>query len=173
MLVSVHIPKTGGSSFKYILEQHFQNNLRVDYSDRVMKYSREENLKSALTFNAKGKFPAAPTACIHGHFLATKYKDIPEARFCTWLRDPVERIVSRYYHALKSRERLGVKNKDNEAFPTCLEEFIKVEQFQNIYARYLQNMSLTQFDFIGITENYDECLRLFSKIFEINHLKSL
>jgi hypothetical protein len=119
-----------------------------------MKYSRKVNFKKAQEFNIKGKFPSPPTACIHGHFLAAKYKNIPDGRFCTWLRDPAERVVSRYHHGLKAKERSA-------------DSPLSLEQFQNIYARYLQNMPLTEFDFVGITEDYDDSLKLFSEIFSI------
>lgn len=117
-------------------------------------------IKKRRNLTPRGISP--PTTCIHGHFLAAKYKNIPGGRFCTWLRDPVERVVSRYY-----QELAGDISPSSEQFPSSLEEFVKIEKFQNIYARYLQNMPLTEFDFVGITEDYDESLILFSKIFSI------
>lgn len=48
-----------------------------------------------------------------------------------------------------------------------LEEFCKVEQYHNLYAKYLWGFNMNRFKFIGITSNYHNSLKIFSNQFNI------
>jgi hypothetical protein len=81
-IVSVHLPKTAGTTFRHMLQQAFPA-LTLDYGEPHIL--------------------APHIGCIHGHFFVEKYTGIlPRARFIAWLRDPIERLVSQYHYWLRT-----------------------------------------------------------------------
>lgn len=170
MLISVHLPKTAGTSFIRSLQSHFGASLLRDYDDLPLNTPQYERNKAALLSGAhiieSGDF--SNIDCIHGHFLPLKYlllgikKDL---KFITWLRDPVERVLSHYYFwknncAPAPTHRLHQKMVDED---WSVEKFCLSPETQNIYGLFLWGFPIEYFDFIGITENYSEDLSWFSK----------
>ena len=97
-LVSVHLPKTAGTSFAEALQRVHGDGLRLDNADRPLAHARGERRLSALRQACAMAGQVLPDACVHGHFLPLKYALARRTRFCVWLRDPVQRVVSRYHH---------------------------------------------------------------------------
>ena len=80
MLVSVHLPKTAGSSFFAELNRHFDNQVVNDVADLPLHKPAWQRRANAL----KHRWFAAPTvdiACVHGHFLPYKYAGAENATF--------------------------------------------------------------------------------------------
>ena len=77
MIISLHLPKTAGTSFSRSLEECFGNKLLKDYKDLPINKSQSKRKSQAVIksiFNMI-KRPVAKE-CIHGHFMPLKY------RFC-------------------------------------------------------------------------------------------
>jgi len=73
MLVSLHFPKTAGSSFLKSLSEHFGEGLLRD-NDNPMHIPEFNSNKNALLQgieNGDRDFPGI--SCINGHFLPLKY----------------------------------------------------------------------------------------------------
>ncbi len=92
-LISIHIPKCGGSSFSKVLEKWFGGNFYKHYFD-------EKNTELPTKYMQK------PGICIHGHFNKKRgfgVKDYyPEVdQFITMLRDPIQISISNYYFVKK------------------------------------------------------------------------
>ena len=170
MLISVHIPKVAGTSFRSLLEQSFQDKLYLDYTDKPLQKNKLARILQII----KSNYSSSPLLlqqyhCIHGHFMPAKYYFLKQKSFATWFRDPVERVISNYYHWQRNEfKHPKIKNKN-----CSLEEYSEIEHFQNLYATYLWGMNLQQFDFIGITENYQNSLTIFEKIYAIHFPSSL
>lgn len=169
MIISVHIPKTAGTSFAKALEVHFGSRLLQDYADLPTNTPQYERNRAALLASVDNANLDHLTGveCIHGHFLPLKYLLLSvknDIRFITWMRDPVERVLSHFYY-LKSFY-------DPATAPPLhrkmVEEDWSVEQFclspelRNLYGQFLWGFPLEYFAFIGITEFYDEDLAYFS-----------
>nr|CAA6829795.1 MAG: Sulfotransferase family protein [uncultured Thiotrichaceae bacterium] len=169
MLISVHIPKTGGVTFRSLLEHNFKSGLLYDYQDRPMSSPTFlRNMKAcrqAITPNAS----LSDYECVHGHFMPFKYKFLKEKRFSIWFRHPVDRIISRYYymqrHSNFSSNQFDLYIRDKNI---SLEDFCEIRHFHNLYNKYLWGVSLECFDFIGITEKYEQSLKRFCNAFEID-----
>lgn len=161
----MHLPKTGGSSFRAMLQERYGERLLLDYDDKPLAHEpavRNAMAKASATDDHQALVERYD--CIHGHFLPLKYQGMKEAHFITWLRDPVERVASRYFFSRRKWEDDGelprhpaVRQLFDEAggYPT-LEEFAKLPAFQNTYAQYLWGFSLERFEMIGIVERWDE-----------------
>jgi len=84
LILSVHIPKTGGITLFNLLEQRFGKGLLADYPDRHEMEGCTDLVEA-----------------IHGHFEIADYlKRSPGARIITFLREPLDRALSHYYYWL-------------------------------------------------------------------------
>jgi hypothetical protein len=163
LIVSIHVPKTGGETFRDILEALTEGHVQRDYADRPL---------APLTVRQRIRLATArpqlePGArAVHGHFIATKYwRRYPDARYMAWLREPVERLASHYHYWKRKPDR---KN------PTCqklideglsLEAFAALPEMRDVQARFLGEVPPQRLAFVGITERYDESIDLFRRAF--------
>lgn len=105
-LISIHIPKCGGTSFKAVLKKWFGKNLYQHYFDeRKNKKPPRYNLKSGFF---RREFLNG--VYIHGHFNKTRGFGVndyyPELdQFITILRDPFEIAVSNYYYIQRQGQK--------------------------------------------------------------------
>jgi hypothetical protein len=163
LVVSVHVPKTGGVSFREVLSELAEGHIVFDYDDRpIAPRSRLRALRERLR---RVELPPG-TRVVHGHFLAAKYaRRVPDARFVTWLRDPIERLASHYHYW---------QREPDPEHPTCrrllerrltLVEFGALPEMRNVQARFLAGVPIERFAFVGLTEAYDEGMDLFAHLF--------
>lgn len=119
-LISIHIPKCGGQSFRYILDQWFKENQYYHYYDELNKC-----LPKRINDNIRKNI------CIHGHF--NKYRGFginqyyPYVdQFITFLREPLEILVSNYFYLLTtSQETHGIQFDKNISLEGFLNEQLK------------------------------------------------
>jgi|GEM_PF-3511403 len=159
-LISVHIPKCGGSSFLKFLKGYYGDRLYTDYGI-------EWAIKNRALLSITEK-----TLCIHGHFRADKYDEIFRAAcLVTWVRHPVMRTISHYRFVLKYPASV-YKNPT----PACklvqernlsLVEFAHLPNMKNFLTRYFAGKKLEDFNFIGVVEFYRESLERFCNMTEI------
>lgn len=154
MLISVHIPKCAGTSFRHVLEQLYGARLWMNYG---VAFSRQQ---------ANFQVIPAGTNCIHGHFLADTFDDVlPNRRYITWVRHPVERVVSNYYHFLR-----GPDMRDDccrELFEKNLNllQFAELPWMRNETTRYLSGKRVEEFEFIGVVERFEQSMEVFAHRF--------
>ena len=171
MLVSVHLPKTAGTSFRSALEAHFGLACVRDYGDLPINTPEPERHIAAIRASLENaERDLSGVECIHGHFLPVKYLLVADRRptaFVSWFREPVERLVSHYafWQRLAETDRSAplVRRMMDERW--SLEDFCFSKELRNCYAQFLWAFPLERFDFIGITESYAEDLTAFSKRF--------
>ena len=171
MLISLHMPKTAGNSFMHALETKFGNELKKDYSDmlKINQYLAGNLLPQELLINNHLESSLNAPQCIHGHFLPAKYLYLSnnDMRFITWLRDPVDRCLSHYNFFKRSFDSKTAGSLFCKVIEEnwSLEKFCFSEQFKNIYSKYLWGFSYDDFDFVGLTEFYEDDLSYFSEQF--------
>lgn len=171
MLISVHMPKTAGSSFLASMRQKYGDRLLTDYGDRPINrgsITRNSHALAACVWHAltAGKF--AGVACVHGHFMPLKYSLLrtrTPLHFVTWLRDPVERLGSHYHYWLRHYDPhdCGELHRRVVEEQWSLERFCLGPELQNTYCKFLWGFPLQRFEFVGITEHYQEDLAYFAK----------
>ena len=154
MVISVHVPKSAGTSFRGVLEEVCGARIWYNYGTI---FSREQALP--------GLVPPG-TTFIHGHFLADAFDELfPNRRLVTWVRHPVERLVSNYHHFLRSPDMRDDCCRALHEHGLSLREFADLDWMQNETSRYLANKPVEDFDFIGISERFDESVEVFCDAF--------
>lgn len=169
MLISLHLPKTAGTSFKASLEEVYKKKLLYDYKDRPRNtppYLRHKNALEASLKNTDRDY--RNIECIHGHFLPLKYLllgNIMDVRYITWMRNPVERAFSHYYYWKRNYNPKNAPLLQKQMIQEnwSFEKFAFNEGIQNLYTQFLWAFPMEQFSFIGITEFYNEDFEYFSK----------
>jgi len=170
-LVSVHFPKTAGTSFGLALRQCYGDGLQEDYAMLALNTPRVRREWDAIRSGLATRFEGGPPAAIHGHFLPLKYRIALRnrpTRYVTWLRHPVERLLSHYYFwqrtcaAATPAQPLRYRVAREQ---WSLERFCLAPQLRNLYSQYLWGFPPSRFDFIGITERYESDLASFARRF--------
>lgn len=160
LIVSLHIPKTAGTSFSDVLQRA--------YPDQVAFFYRENNKLTHPKLKDRNRLRDPELLkeleddgirIIHGHapgrWFLRSIRD--QKRYWTWLRDPVERVISAYYYQLQ-RKAIGRDVKDD--IGGTLEQYARSEDNQNGQSRVLTGLDLSKMGFVGITERFDESLAL-------------
>ncbi len=145
-IISVHVPKTAGTTFKKVLQKVYaEEEIFFDYPHRGPIRNR---------MLAKD---SADVRVIHGHFPANKYDvKFPKAQKIIWLRNPIIRLISHYFF-WKSWQVLISDEGDFEASNLNIIDFAERPEMQNSLAEnYLKNQSLTDFYFVGLQEFFQE-----------------
>jgi len=179
VLISIHMPKTAGLSFRASLEAHFGERFRHDYQDYPLAQpatARREQARQWGEVATAADFQGVD--CVHGHFLPLKYLQLAETlpcTFVTWLREPVARLVSHYYYWQRSYDpasgltsalhRRVIEEK------WSLEQFCLAPELRDVYSEFLWGFPAERLDFIGITEFFEEDLRYFSQKFLGNKMQ--
>src|SRR5690349_11399388 len=105
MIISIHIPKTAGTTFRYLLLDIYKNKLIEDYPEEfIQEYQDVSDTeyflhKDIFTLHPFSKFNRKvwkylfTQECIYGHFEFARYAQVPNSQFITWLREPVQRLI--------------------------------------------------------------------------------
>lgn len=151
-VISIHVPKTAGTTFKKVLRQIYHlEEIFFDYPHR-----------GDLRHNMLTK-PKPGIKVIHGHFPGNKYDSkFPEYRKIIWLRDPIKRLISLYFF-WKTWQILVESDAENlppvkESSLTFVEFAERREMANQIKSKFVQEQKLTDFYFVGIQEFFSEDL---------------
>jgi len=157
--IFVHIPKTAGTTFRdnvinkiYGDRALFDKTCKIDVPTKHKWILQNRRLYDFDVTNLPKNY--ANYDVIHSHFLLEKYKHLNRP-FVTFLRDPVERIISHYFFYQVA---------DN------LYKDVSIRDFAKVYANFMSYMlgdDINAVDFIGLTEYFDESLGRFSDQFGV------
>lgn len=165
-LVAVHVPKTAGTSLRGALTGAYGDGLREDYDDRPLTRPRGVRRAKALAHGLLHAGRTMDAACVYGHFLPVKYRWCREVRFALWVRDPVDRVLSRYAHYLRDVAAGDESHAARGLVPgLSLDGFLALTNYRDTLAEYLWGFPLERFEFIGSVADYEEDLRRFSRVF--------
>jgi hypothetical protein len=184
-LLSIHIPKTGGSSFQKSLQSLYPADAfqRLDFKVREvqgcsrMMATNQTSQDLLDQINDSGELPAN-IRVLHGHF---HYEHVvqffalnPSATVVTWLREPVQRIVSNYYYLIASFEQeIQHTPHSSQLFKRLvksLPEFAHNRRDTRLYEDYLRGRDLTDYAFVGIIEEYEAELGRLAAILDVPEL---
>lgn len=174
-LISIHIPKTAGTSFRNTLKQ-------VYGEDRVARLDISRKANNILLNEVPYTGAALPPSCqvVHGHFTMEKLYDCfpvdPNIPIITWLRHPVERVISNYFYLSKRlAEELDEKAKGLnilDKLQRSLIEYARNKRSQNRMCKFLKGTQISDLAFVGIQEYYDSDLADLARILGWQELPS-
>ena len=150
-LISIHIPKTGGRSFLKVLEQVYGNALDI-------RHEREHFFPDGRFSQIKNDIFPDHIRGIHAHLSVSQLMPVIEKhgpRVVTWLRDPVERVISNYYFFMKRLRTGNANERQLRKKNYTLLKYATEGKKNNRMAAFLEGMELHDFFFIGILERFD------------------
>jgi Sulfotransferase family len=144
-IISIHVPKTGGTTFGNILQRVYGGNrIFLDYpwQDPVDTVERDHHLKA-----------------IHGHFSASKYQNFPaHIKRIVWIRNPIDRLISHYFYwkSLPVSHQAGDLHRYVIENNLGLLDFAKISAIRNHISQWYINIALNEFYFVGIHEFFED-----------------
>ncbi len=169
-LISVHIPKTAGTSFRHTLKEVYGETavIRLD----IPLANHGKRVKINEIDYTESQLPIGTTVA-HGHFSPAlfyqTFPDVPEVPMITWLRDPVERVISNYYY-LSKRLQEETEGNDNargivRRLQLSLMEYAARNENRNRQHKFLEGIELEKLAFVAIQEHYSEELTALGRHF--------
>jgi hypothetical protein len=165
-LISLHIPKCAGQSFRRVLEQFFPGRIYFHYYQQRNSLPQKHLLK--------------PGACIHGHFNRTRgfgvmdyYPDSDQ--FIAVLRDPLEAAISNYFFwktkARTTQLKNGIIKPGGEHDYKNIDDFFIKRPRSNMLDFMLRELTKAnykeiieaQFVWIGLVENLQSHIDILAK----------
>jgi hypothetical protein len=176
MMLSIHVPKAAGNSFREALMASFGHRLLRDYGDWAGFNDPAANARRANrceAMRARREELTENYEAIHGHFIADKYIGLFKCpMFLAFFRDPYQQTIAHYKYLSRNTVRASDANKEQhpevalfaEHKPT-IEEYIEWPMYHNHQAQFLGSLRVEELAFIGISEEYATSLDLFNRHF--------
>ena len=158
-MIFIHIPKTAGTSFRLGASRYFGQRYELrDYgkdvratSPLVNEFVHQRN--DVETF--RKKVDQLGIKFITGHFPSQRYLPyFDKGTFVAFVRDPVQRVVSEYRHAVRL---------NGETEP--LSVFCRRPVQTNRQWKFLKAIGINNMAFVGITEQYERSVARINTIF--------
>ncbi len=165
----VHIPKTAGTSFRKSMREIFGEAMILDYADKPWKIKWwKRNWQTWQQGRRSHELAIEDNNCIFGHYMPLKYSQLIRTRECslvTWLRDPIERMVSNYNFIFEHYRLRNFKPGQSHIVDEnwTLEQFMFSPSYRNYSSQFLWGFPLKRFDFVGLVEHYEEDLAYFGQ----------
>lgn len=160
LIVSVHVPKTAGTALRSALCDAWpQDRVFFDYADRPLDPGSAMHIDPD-GFHARWQQTLPDVLAghdvVHGHFNPAKYTPITDARWITFLREPVRRVISHYFFWRswpRSGNRLQEYMLDNRL---SLYEFARLPFMRRCYTGvFFAGVDVDGFDFVGTQERLE------------------
>ena len=156
-LVFIHIPKTAGTSFRLGADAYWgPERVCRDYGPKSPETSeivKQWLVKNPDKWKFKKSFEKARYEFLTGHIRAIDYAPLfGVERMVTFVRDPLQRLVSEYNHVVRHYGYLG-----------DFEQFYRAPHNINRQQRALVQIPWPAIGFIGLTEKYPESLCLLNR----------
>jgi len=160
MLVFLHVPKTAGSSFHFVLENNFGA-----HCCHTNHTKRPAFTPSDLAF-ARKIFPRLEGIAGH-NLVAPMALPIANPFHITFLREPISRVLSQYQERMLINRQLGRPLLD---FETALRTD---DELENLHVKLMAGERdldrakryLAACDFVGLTEKFDLSLCVLQKLY--------
>ncbi|MEM1145859.1 MAG: sulfotransferase family 2 domain-containing protein [Pseudomonadota bacterium] len=146
-VVAVHIPKTAGSALIGIL-------VRVYGRGAVLIYGRDTPLTD-------GPLPLdwikPQIRALVGHFRFDQVRHLENGggvSFVSFLRDPIERCISNFYHFKSEKEDFSRLQRLRRYEPLLLH--MMLPRYRNVMSRYLAGSTESDFFRLGTAETFED-----------------
>lgn len=156
LIISVHVPKTAGTTLSSIFDRCFARRVIYDYDG----YLHPD--KASLDIIKGKEFISNYFKVLHGHFYVSKYQDLfPEAKYISTVRHPVERVISQFHHEINEKSSDAWYHDDLISGRMDVVEFARQPGIGNAYELHLGAKPIEKYDLIFVQEYFDHSLRVF------------
>jgi hypothetical protein len=167
LIVSIHIPKAAGQSFRIRLQSTFGSRALIDYGDWAgvdtpEAVARRESRTAEM--RARKEELLRDYDVIHGHFAPEKYIGLfPTTEFAAFFRDPYQQAISHYQFLWRHPEIDHPAVKRIHETRMSLLEFIAA--YPDIQSRFLGQIAVEDLAMVGLLEQYERGVALFEAVF--------
>lgn len=169
------MPKTGGSSLKNQIASLFdENEVYFDYEEDPANPISPIQLNPHHYQNRTP--PTKGSRFIYGHFSSSKYRNISDAFRMTFLRNPVDNIISIYNFWMIHK----CEQWDNPLFKyvvnnnLSLLDFARLPLIKKLYSKvYFEEIDIKKFQFVGDFSDYNNEIQRLSKLLDIQFLNDI
>jgi len=153
-LLCIHIPKTAGRTFRQALKSQYGAHGVLTLDHQYLK-KRGETLAN---------YPVHAYPVVHGHLHFDQLQPYATqgTKWITWLRHPVDRVLSNYFF-YRTNGYVTRKKQDPDLKLMSLEEYIHRPRKRNVIARYMGQLKLNECFFVGLQEYYPDDLRILAQ----------
>jgi hypothetical protein len=163
MFLSIHIPKTAGTTLAKIFDDTSLRRVMYDYgTERDLTAVR----RCPDEVREHRDFIQSYFQYLHGHFHYLKYADVfPQSPVIATIRHPVDRVISQYFHIIRDGDPNNKRHKRIMNGEMNVVEFSKIDFIGNAQWYYLEGRPIKDYDFIFIQEQLAKSLELFCMTF--------
>jgi len=164
LTVSIHIPKTAGTTVAEIFSRCFRRRVIFDYDG----YSNPVAASELVVKHAE--FIERYFDVLHGHFYAKKYFNLfPDAAFIAALRHPVDRVISQFMHEYNERSDDAFYHKSIQNGEMDVVDFAGQPGVGDAMSLHLSGRPLNEYDLLLISEDLRTSMMIYSAT--INNLE--
>lgn len=146
--VSVHIPKTAGTTIANVLDRVYQRKVLFDYPP-ADSYSAPDPL-----IRQNAGFIGSFFKGIHGHFGVTRHLPVfGGAKYISCVRHPVDRIISQYNHEYNDAGPGSYWHRPIRSGEMSVVDFAGLDGIGNAMSLHLAGLDPADYDLLMITEN--------------------
>lgn len=162
-ILFVHIQRSAGTTFRRMLESVCRVGANGDHRHEMYTNPQKWANIETKEQNLYEKFDV-----LRGHFPYQRFYYLKKHHgwnMVTWIRDPVERIISHYFKFSPVALKKLHPKVENLIRPMDIVEFSSF--LSNLNTRYI-GKDPSIFDFIGVVEEFDKSLEMFNEQFNCN-----
>lgn len=180
MILSLHIAKTAGNSFREsLMETYGKDRVYRDYGDWAgfdEPFANKRRADRTTAMRARRDELLANYDVIHGHFVAEKYMNLfPQTEFVTFFRDPYQQSISHWAWVMKLSDRKSDVNTTEHAevryfreLQPTLSEYLRWPMYRDQQSQYMEGLQIEDLACCCLYEEYERGTRLFEKRFSRN-----
>jgi hypothetical protein len=170
MILSIHVPKAAGNSFRQALNDAYGDRFMKDYGDWAgfnVPEANERRAKREQEMRARRDELAASYDIIHGHFIADKYRGLFEPeQFIAFFRDPFQQAQAHYYFLERNPQREHPEERIFHENKMTFADYMAWDAFRDHQTQFLGSLSIDDLAFAGLSEEYEKSLALFKATFD-------
>jgi hypothetical protein len=172
MILSLHVPKAAGNSFRQLLEASFRDRLMLDYGDWAgfkVPEALERCRVRTLAMRSRRDELFEKYDIIHGHFVTDKYLGLfPVEKIVGFFRDPYQQALSHYCFLLRNPQREHLEEKLFHDAKMKLHDYLEWDAFRDHQSQYLGSVSIDDLAMVGLSEDFYRSVNLFNSLFGSN-----
>jgi len=169
MILSLHVPKAAGNSFRQLLQIEYGERMLTDYGDWAgfkVPEALERCRIRTLKMRSRRDELLEKYDVIHGHFATDKYLGLfPKEEFVAFFRDPYQQAISHYYFLLRNPQREHLEEKMFHEAKMTLLDYLSWDALRDQQSQYLGSLSINDLAMVGISEEFYKSVALFNAKF--------